>query len=597
MTISPAPALQLTSDSKTFWRVEEELSWSEALEYCRQRHTYLADLQSTGDWSNIKTLSSLTSSPAAWIGLFFDVRLGGLRWSSGSTFSVPVRSSPPFFEEGLCATLYSIAIFPSLGAASCTAQKPFICYYDPALEPHTLLEPALSLTTSPKPAEVQISNLNFKRFDQERKWLAAVRYCRRHHTDLADLQTVTEETDKEALKSITSKTEAWVGLYFSAASGSLRWSSDAGASVLTWLQVPEFGAGLCAGLCSYWSFSSRISAVACSSLKPFTCFDDPTIGHRESAALPQLSYTPSSEVTMGTTPRPSTLPCFLLSMGALSLFLAGFWGLQGLGSGEDGLDAAAQGGSHGILPKGRGQERDEPTGWRPWATYGEGFPWAPHSAGAMRGRTARPLEGPGAPRTAVPAPHHLPPQHSPPLPPHPGRSAQRAPRKPSLRRRDLRRPRAGSGCGGAAPAASQPGARRARSPPSSAPAPAPPALPPPPALRRHRPKGRRRPALRPTSRSLAVTSERSGTDMTDAATATQAQHLSSSNHPDAKENTPTPKPGQLFGILKADFLIPVLMNPEDMKDQFLSEIQEVLKLTLGHEQFRLKWVGFEVNKK
>ena len=122
-------------------------------------------------------------------------------------------------------------------------------------------------------AEVQISNLNFKRFDQERKWLAAVRYCRRHHTDLADPQTVTEETDKEALKSITSKTEAWVGLYFSAASGSLRWSSDAGASVPTWLQVPEFGAGLCVGLCSYWSFSPRISAVACSSLKPFICFD------------------------------------------------------------------------------------------------------------------------------------------------------------------------------------------------------------------------------------------------------------------------------------------------------------------------------------
>lgn len=39
------------------------------------------------------------------------------------------------------------------------------------------------------------------------------------------------------------------------------------------------------------------------------------------------------------------------------------------------------------------------------------------------------------------------------------------------------------------------------------------------------------------------------------------------------------------------------MDPEDMKDQFLSEIQEVLKLTLGHGQFRLKWVGFEVNKK
>lgn len=34
-----------------------------------------------------------------------------------------------------------------------------------------------------------------------------------------------------------------------------------------------------------------------------------------------------------------------------------------------------------------------------------------------------------------------------------------------------------------------------------------------------------------------------------------------------------------------------------MKDQFLNEIQEALKLTLGHEQFRLKLVSLEVNKK
>lgn len=34
-----------------------------------------------------------------------------------------------------------------------------------------------------------------------------------------------------------------------------------------------------------------------------------------------------------------------------------------------------------------------------------------------------------------------------------------------------------------------------------------------------------------------------------------------------------------------------------MKDQFLNEIQEALKLTLGQEKFRLKWVGFEENKK
>uniref|UniRef100_A0A5G2QCW8 C-type lectin domain family 20 member A n=1 Tax=Sus scrofa TaxID=9823 RepID=A0A5G2QCW8_PIG len=95
----------------------------------------------------------------------------------------------------------------------------------------------------------------------------------------------------------------------------------------------------------------------------------------------------------------------------------------------------------------------------------------------------------------------------------------------------------------------------------------------------------------------AVTSEKSGTYTRDTATATQAQHLSSSHQPDSKEETPAPKPAQLFGILKADFIIPVLMDPEDMKDQFLNEIQEALKLTLGQEKFRLKWVGFEENKK
>lgn len=51
---------------------------------------------------------------------------------------------------------------------------------------------------------------------------------------------------------------------------------------------------------------------------PCWCFlTDPTIGHRDLAALPQLFHTPSSEVTVGMTPRPSTLPCFLLHMGLL----------------------------------------------------------------------------------------------------------------------------------------------------------------------------------------------------------------------------------------------------------------------------------------
>lgn len=129
VTTSPAPALQLLSNDRSFLRVEEELSWSEALKHCRRHHTDLADLQSMNSMSSIKNLYSLTSSTEAWIGLFFDKHIGGLSWSSGSTFTAPVWTSLPVFQEGICATLYSMSIFPSLGAASCTAQKPFICYY------------------------------------------------------------------------------------------------------------------------------------------------------------------------------------------------------------------------------------------------------------------------------------------------------------------------------------------------------------------------------------------------------------------------------------------------------------------------------------
>lgn len=128
MTSSPAPALKVIGSGKTFLRVKEELSWLEALRYCRRLHTDLADLQSMDSVGDLSSLYSLTSSTAAWIGLFFDVRVHGLSWSSGSTFTVPKWSSLPTFQEGLCATLYSVSIVPSLGAAPCTARKPFICY-------------------------------------------------------------------------------------------------------------------------------------------------------------------------------------------------------------------------------------------------------------------------------------------------------------------------------------------------------------------------------------------------------------------------------------------------------------------------------------
>uniref|UniRef100_A0A2K6FES5 C-type lectin domain containing 20A n=1 Tax=Propithecus coquereli TaxID=379532 RepID=A0A2K6FES5_PROCO len=393
----PAPALQLGSGGKSFHRVEKALSWYDARRYCRLRYTDLADLQV----GNLAQLYSLMAGADVWIGLFFDASISGLRWSSGSAFtSLTWSQSLPDFGVGFCATVYtSLNIVPRLGASSCTEQKPFVCYYDPAVGHLISTEP--SPTTSPKPAVVQIGGRTFTRFDQVMTWSLALLYCRSHQTDLADLQTVTSEAGKEALKSITRETDAWIGLYFNANSGAPSWSSDLGASIPSWLgALPRLGTGLCAGLRSYANRSPRVYSANCSSLQPFICFHDPAVGHRQSAAPPPLR---------------------------------------------------------------------------------------PASASAS------------------------------------------------------------------APAA-------------------------------------------PASRGTTVTGAGSGPDMEDAAGATEARPSSSEAH----RKTSAPKSGHPFGILKADFTIPTLMDPEEMKDQFLRQIKEALKLALGqlgHQQFRLKWVGFEVNKK
>ncbi|XP_047559999.1 putative C-type lectin domain family 20 member A [Lutra lutra] len=499
LTASPIPAWQPTSSGKNFSRVEVELSWSEALRYCRLHHTDLADLQSMNSARSVGSLYALTSSAHAWIGLFFDVRIQGLSWSSGSAFTAPVWSSLPVFKEGVCATLYSISIFPSLGAASCTAQKPFICYYDPSVGHRLFTEPALSPTTSPKPAVVQIGQQTFLRFARELTWQAALLYCRGHHTDLADLQQVTDEASREALRSITEETEAWIGLYFNTASGALSWSSGLGASVPTWLQVPKFGAGLCAGLRTYARYPPRVYALACSALKPFICFYEAGPGATlASASSPtpdhvsrgRLSPKAGPRVVAPRTAAPSTpqLPAEGQRSGSAQAF--GLTPPASPGSSLGTEESASK--PSGFLSTGRLPRRQQ------WCVE----QWPPRPGLWLGGFRQTPL--------------------------------------PLL-----------LAVFAMAPLCSPPG---------------------------------------------AVATGGTGSDRRETAMATPAQRLSSSKQPASAETTPAPAPGKLFGILKADFTIPALTDPEDLKDQFLREIQEVLKLTLGHEQFRLEWVGCEVNK-
>ncbi|XP_074164565.1 putative C-type lectin domain family 20 member A [Sminthopsis crassicaudata] len=263
--------------TQTFIRVEEELTWYEAREHCRIYHTDLANMESLKGLRSMLDLYSLLKDNPAWIGLFFDVETGTLSWSSGPIFTTPFWfMNLSEFTDGFCA-LVKMALLnltPNVKAALCSTHHAFICYYDPAIGHLITRESSLSGPTIPlTPAEVRIGEKIFTRITTEEKtWSAALQYCQTHYTSLADLQSVTEGTP---LNRVSSEIGAWIGLYFDGNSQSLRWSSNFGSSIPSWLSVPMFGEGQCATLRRFVNYFPRVSSAFCSELKPFICVYGP----------------------------------------------------------------------------------------------------------------------------------------------------------------------------------------------------------------------------------------------------------------------------------------------------------------------------------
>ncbi|XP_037363893.2 putative C-type lectin domain family 20 member A [Talpa occidentalis] len=704
--IHPIAALKWINNGKTFQRINETLSWSDALRHCQLHHTDLADLQSVGSVNSLRTLYSLSSSIHAWIGLYFDVNINGPVWSSGSAFSQPQwTTSMPVFKEGICGTLSAtMNVIPTLGAASCTEQKPFICYFDTSVGHRLTTKPALSLTTSPKAAEVQINGETFIRFDKKKTWMEALQYCRRHYTDLADLQRVTDDAGKEALRSITTEDQAWIGLYYNAASALPSWSSDLGDSILEWLQVPQMGVGLCAALGIYARYPPRVYAEACFFQRPFICFHDESIGHRALAELPLLFLTHSSEAIKETTPRPSTLPFSALFGSPSSASWRCGAALAGVGcsdpaqalspavgSGTSPTDASQEPASEMQAPQRLSMEPAEPstptdstapsplaldpTGTGPDPAIqshdpGQPGPAPPEDLSDLQEGTGPPLASTSS-LAAVPVPPG--PQFTQSTP-GTTREAASSPLLDSAHRASATPAGTPSGAGGSTPLeveeqtseASSPGSPAAHQGTTASPewATRSRATSPQPSGSRPEPEtgansrpwqvpaahpslwetkaqlpcpGHRQRRLR-TRVSWVVLSllflvafqstlqgilssqsqftfhspwRKSKNDLAYLIGLLQAPRemimrsffffffflFEILNYHIASESGTLPFSGQHFGVLKADFNVPALIDPDEMKDRFLSEIQEALKLTLGHQQFRLKCIGIEVNKK
>nr|XP_021333336.1 low affinity immunoglobulin epsilon Fc receptor-like [Danio rerio] len=65
--------------------IQQKLSWSEALRYCRQHHVDLVSVQSVEMQYEVMNVVKLASTEAVWLGLRFSHILGIWFWVSGET--------------------------------------------------------------------------------------------------------------------------------------------------------------------------------------------------------------------------------------------------------------------------------------------------------------------------------------------------------------------------------------------------------------------------------------------------------------------------------------------------------------------------------
>ncbi|XP_036072754.1 macrophage mannose receptor 1-like isoform X2 [Oryzias melastigma] len=140
--------------------IDEEKSWDEAQEYCREKHTDLATVRSMADMDRI--IPDL-GNKKAWIGLYRDA--GGSRMWKWSQPEVQFNESqkngwnenePNDSGTENCGTIWTNRKWADL---SCNEKRPFVCY-DERNSSHAIYA------------------------KEERNWTDAQNFCRSYHTDL-----------------------------------------------------------------------------------------------------------------------------------------------------------------------------------------------------------------------------------------------------------------------------------------------------------------------------------------------------------------------------------------------------------------------------
>ncbi|KAF4096209.1 macrophage mannose receptor 1-like isoform X2 [Onychostoma macrolepis] len=182
--------------SKGFVRVQELKKKTEALKYCRQKHTDLASVRNQSENHQIQNIinQSLTSPKQAWIGLHrFWV------WSDNSTATfLHWKQDEPNNREGrssICAST-GISNEGQWTDEYCRESHPFVCYDDKLV----LIR-------------------------ENKTWTEALRYCRERDMGLVSVDSEQMQRRVMNVTASASSNHVWLGLRHSCTVGLWFWVS------------------------------------------------------------------------------------------------------------------------------------------------------------------------------------------------------------------------------------------------------------------------------------------------------------------------------------------------------------------------------------
>ncbi|XP_043952848.1 C-type mannose receptor 2-like [Gambusia affinis] len=254
--------------------INQNKNWTEAQQYCREKHTDLVTVTNMKDMERLISVS-LGDIKEAWIGLYDQTKaektwhwsLPGVKFNESETNWAPNEpNNLPSEVQNCGVTWNSGSYYLKWGDYSCNGKQNFLCYNE------------------------NDSSQKYHLINEAKNWTEAQSYCREKHTDLiSGWKQLQDEEVKNKLHLMTANSEnIFIGLF----RDTWRWSDGSVSSFRHWnLQFNNqiINSGQCA--MTVFDDGGRWRKENCDMKKPFICYEDKVILIKENKTwLEALTY-------------------------------------------------------------------------------------------------------------------------------------------------------------------------------------------------------------------------------------------------------------------------------------------------------------------